>query len=74
MDFLTDKEKIRLRAQHKLERDGRIRDRIKAILLYNEGWSSAQIARVLLISDQAILNHIKEYQAAKKLKPKKRRF
>lgn len=69
MGFLADEEKVRLRAQHKRERDKRICDRIKAVLLYDEGWSFTQIAKVLLISDQAVHNHIEDYQAAKKLKP-----
>ncbi len=52
MIFLTEQERASLKTQHKQEHDGRVRDRIKAILLYDEGWSSQQIARVLLISDQ----------------------
>ena len=31
------------RAQHKRERDGRVRDRIKAVLLYDKSWSIAAI-------------------------------
>ena len=68
--FLTNEEKAKLKTLHKRERDKRVCDRIKAILLYDEGWSSAQIAKVLLISDQTVLDHIKEYQSTKKLKPK----
>lgn len=69
MFFLSDEERAQLKAQHKRERDGRIRDRIKAVLLHDEGWSSMQIAKVLLISDQAVRDHIRDYQASKKLKP-----
>jgi len=69
MNFLTDEEKVQLKIQHKKERDGRIRDRIKAVLLYDAGWSSTQIAKVLLLSDQAILDHIKDYRSSQKLKP-----
>jgi len=36
-NFLTDAERDRLRAEHKKERDKRICDRIKAILLYDKG-------------------------------------
>jgi hypothetical protein len=35
MNFLTDQERAQLKSQHKQERDGRVRDRIKAILLYD---------------------------------------
>ena len=69
MNFLTDQERAQLKAQHKQERDGRVRDRIKAILLYDEGWTSQQIAKVLLITDQAVRNHVDEYKALNKLKP-----
>ena len=36
MKFLDDEERTRLRTQHKRERDGRVRDRIKAVLLYDK--------------------------------------
>jgi transposase len=35
--------------------------------LYNLDWSPQRIAEALLISDQAVRNHIEEYKAAKKL-------
>lgn len=69
MNFLDDEERIKLRRQHKQERDGRIRDRIKAVLLYDAGWSPKQIAEALLISDEAVRNHIDEYKTLNKLKP-----
>jgi len=69
MFFLTDKEKAQLKAQHKRERDRRICDRIKAVLLYDKGWSIPAIAEALLLSDDAIRNHIMEYKESKKLKP-----
>ena len=53
MQFLNDHERTQLRVQHKKERDGRIRDRIKAVLLHDRGWTPQQIAEALLISDQA---------------------
>ena len=57
MNFLDDTKRVDLRRQHRQERDGRIRDRIKAILLYDGGWSPKQIAEALLISDEAVRNH-----------------
>lgn len=69
MNFLNDEERARLKSQHKRERDGRIRDRIKAVLLHDKGWSVQQIAEALLLSDEAIRNHIDEYKASKKLSP-----
>jgi len=69
MNFLNAQEREGLKAQHRLERDGRIRDRIKAVLLYDKGWSVAAIAEALLLSDDAIRNHISEFKESKKLKP-----
>ena len=66
---MSEQEKVQLRLQHKKERDKHICDRIKAILLYNDGWSPKDIAKVLLISDEAVRNHIEEYQTSKKLRP-----
>jgi transposase len=69
MNFLTDSERDQLKLQHKRERDKRVCDRIKAILLYDDRWSPQQIAKVLLITDQAVRNHIEDYKVSKKLNP-----
>lgn len=69
MMFLNDREREELKARHRRERDGRIRDRIKAVLLHDKGWSIPAIAEALLLSDDAIREHILEYSASKKLKP-----
>lgn len=70
MNKILTKEQIsELRIRHRTERDGRVRDRIKAVLLYDMGWSYEQIAEALLLSDEAIKKHIKDYQNAQKLKP-----
>jgi len=69
MSFLTDEERTELRAQHKRERDKRICDRIKAVLLSDKGWSPKQIAEALLISDDAVRLHIEDYKSSQKLKP-----
>ena len=69
MIFLTAHERDQLKFQHKRERDKRVCDRIKAILLYDEGWTPQQIAKVLLISDQAVREHVHDYQTTKKLHP-----
>lgn len=69
MIFLNDAERAQLKIQHRRERDGRIRDRIKAVLLFDRGWSIASIAEALLLSDDAVREHIYEYRESKKLKP-----
>lgn len=60
MIFLDDQEREQLKARHqnRLERDGRVRDRIKAVLLYDKKWSISTIAEALPLSDDAIRNHI----------------
>lgn len=68
-NFLLAEERSRLKLQHKKERDKRICDRIKAVLLYDEGWTHQQIAHVLLLTDEAIRQHISDYQTSQKLKP-----
>ncbi|MCB1068415.1 MAG: IS630 family transposase [Simkania sp.] len=70
MNFLSEQEKAQLRIRHKKERDGRVRDRIKAVLLTDEGWTPQQIAKVLLISDQAVRDHVEDYKSRSKLQPK----
>jgi len=69
MTFLTDQQRTELRAKHKLERDRRICDRIKAVLLFDKGWTCEEIAEALLLSEGAIKNHIREYQIENKLVP-----
>lgn len=69
MIFLSDSERTCLRTQHKRERDKRIFDRIKAVLLHDKGWSTAEIAEALLLSEDAIRKHVLEYRESKKLKP-----
>ena len=69
MSFLTDEERAQLKTQHKREHDGRVRDRIKAVLLRDKGWTWMQIADALLLSEEVLRKHLKEYQASRKLKP-----
>ena len=37
------------------------------MLLYDDGWSPQQITKALLITDQAVRDHINDYKTAKKL-------
>lgn len=69
MNFLDNNERAHLKLRHKVERDKRVCDRIKAVLLYDKGWSISAIAEALLLSEDAIRDHISQYKASKKLKP-----
>jgi len=66
---LTEAQKIHLEEQHKAEHDGRIRDRIKAVLLNDRGWSYKQIAQALLIHETTVWGHLTDYLRDEKLKP-----
>jgi transposase len=65
--ILTRKEREKLIALHRKERDGRIRDRIKAVLAYDDGYSYSEISRILLLDDETIRRHIDDYQRENKL-------
>ena len=66
-NFLNEKEKTELKLKHRSERDRKTADRIKAVLLSNEGWEYKQIAKVLLLDDETIRRHINDYVSNKKL-------
>jgi len=66
---LLEADKKELEASHRVERDGRIRDRIKAVLLHDENWTQVAIAQALRISAETVHDYLKEYADSKKLKP-----
>ena len=66
-NILTEEQREKLKSGHRRERDGRIRDRIKAVLMYDDGYSYVEIAKVLLLTHEAIRKHIGDYQKASKL-------
>ena len=59
--FITEQQKAELERLHDSSSDGRVRDRIKAILLASEGWSSAMIAQALRLHQTTIDHHISEF-------------
>lgn len=66
---LTNQEKQNLELQHKRARDSRIADRIKAVLLFNEGWSQVEVSQALRIRPETVHDHLAAYRRSKKLKP-----
>ncbi len=50
-------------------RDGRVRDRIKAVLLASEGWTAQMIAQALRIHESTVSRHLKDYFSEEKLAP-----
>jgi uncharacterized protein YeeX (DUF496 family) len=59
--ILNAEERKDLLVRHRGERDGRIRDRIKAVLLRDDGMSYGEIARVLFLSDEGVRQQIEDY-------------
>jgi transposase len=68
-EWLSPEQRQNLLARHRRERDRRVADRIKAVILYDDGWSTEEIAHALLLSDEAVRQHIKDYADKQKLKP-----
>lgn len=66
---LTSEQKDELDILHDNTRDGRVRDRIKAVLLRSEGWSTQMIAQALRLHETTIVRHINDYVEKDKLKP-----
>ena len=66
---LSQKELATLIACHRKERNGKVRDRIKAVLAYDEGYSYSEIVRILLLDNETIRRHIKDYFDENKLAP-----
>lgn len=66
---LTKEQKSELEKRHRTERDSRVSDRIKAVLLRSEGWSSQQIAQALRIHPDTVTQHLKDWDSQDKLKP-----
>lgn len=67
--FITEQQKAELERLHNTSRDKRVCDRIKAVLLASEGWSSAMIAQALRLHQTTVDNHIHEFLNQRKLKP-----
>jgi len=66
---LTTDKKIELEALHDASRDGRVRDRIKAVLLRSEGWSASMIAQAVRLNATTIARHIDDFINKNKLSP-----
>jgi hypothetical protein len=46
--FLSSEEQQELKQRHRKEKDRRTADRIKAVLMSNNGWSFREISKILL--------------------------
>ena len=66
---ISEEMKKELEVRHRHEGDGRVRDRIKAVLLKSEGWKDKAIAQALRIHEEMVRQHLLEWTTDKKLKP-----
>lgn len=64
---LDESERANLIVSHKKERDKRIADRIKAVLLYDDDWTPPKIAKALFTDEGTIRRHLQTYQEEKEL-------
>lgn len=58
---LSAEEKTRLLNLHRKERDGKLRDKLKYILLLDKGWSYVQISEALFLDDETLRNYTEKY-------------
>jgi transposase len=68
-EILSYEMRAELLGRHRKERDRRVADRIKAVLLRDDGWTHAAIAEALFLTEEAIRKHLKGYEKYGKLKP-----
>jgi transposase len=66
---LSEEQKKDLELLHRYEGDGRVRDRIKAVLLKHEGWTNKAIAQALRIHEETVRQHLTGWASDEKLKP-----
>lgn len=66
---LTNEEKENLEQLHAKERDRKVADRIKAVLLSSENWTNRQISQALRIQEITIASHLADFVNLKKLEP-----
>lgn len=60
--FLTEEQILALKTAHRQQREKRLADRIKAVLMLNEGFTAEQISRALLLDEVTIHRYRRQYQ------------
>jgi transposase len=66
-DFLTDTERRELRVRNRKEKDRRIADRLKPVLLADKGWTYRDIAEALLLDEETVSKQVDEFKTVGKL-------
>ena len=60
-NFLTPSQRSSLNSAHRIERDRKIGDRMKVVLLADQGESLTKIAKFLFIDEQTARRHLQDY-------------
>ena len=60
-DFLSASQRSCLKSAHRMERDRKIGDRMRVVLLADQGESFAEIAKFLFIDEQTACRHLRDY-------------
>lgn len=67
--LLTVFERDNLIKLHRIERDGRIKDRIKSVLLRDQGWNWAKIATALFLDEETVRRYVRTFKQEGRLHP-----
>jgi transposase len=67
-EFLTEAVRINLKKQHRKEKDRRVADRTRAVLLADKGLSYRKIAEALFVDEETVSKHVDEYKTEDRLK------
>ncbi len=59
---LSEQEIRDLKSLHKQTKDSKFCDRIKCILLFNDGYTSSEICKILLIDEGTVSNWIRKFK------------
>lgn len=62
MSSLTTEQRQALRRRHRQTKNRKQADRIKTILLLDEGWGFEEVARILLLDDSTVRSYDKQYE------------
>jgi transposase len=58
---LTTKQIASLKALHRIQREKRLADRVKAVILFGTGWTPQQVAEVLLLDEKTVRSYFARY-------------
>jgi transposase len=68
MDFpLSSEDRVLFKRLHKAEKDKKMADRMKAILLFDNGYSQRQISEILLIDEDTVANWFKRFKISRNI-------